>query len=86
MAAFISILLTLFVFTMTVSGVSSAVGPVGGPQYDISVAAQLLQASYLKVFNVPDFLVAPVSYLLLSLPAVLSFYAVQTLLPRKNNG
>ncbi len=69
----------LFVFTMTVSGIISAVGTSDMAQYDIAAAAELLQTIYLKAFGVPQAAAGPASYILLALPGVLAFYTIQAI-------
>lgn len=83
MITFLALGFALFVFTMTASGVIYAVGPVSAPATDIGTAAGLLNSIYLKAFAVPEPVAAPLSYFLLALPAILSFYVVITLFQRR---
>ncbi len=83
MATFIAIFFALFIFTMTTTGIISAVGSVNTEQYDIAAAAHLLETIYVKSFGVPEIAAGPVSFLLLAIPAVLAFYIIQTMFTRK---
>jgi len=84
MARLIAIFFALFVFSMTVAGVISAVGSVNTEQYDIAAAAHLLKTIYVKSFGIPEMAAGPVSFFLLSIPAVLAFYIIQTMFTRKH--
>lgn len=81
MVNLLAIFLSLFVFTMTAGGVNSVLGPIGAPRYDIVAAANLLDATYLKVFAVPEVMAGPLAFLLLTLPAVFTFFIVRLLFP-----
>ncbi|MCP4934487.1 MAG: hypothetical protein GY927_09855 [bacterium] len=83
MATFIAIFFALFIFTLTTAGIITAVGSVNTEQYDIAAAANLVKTIYVKSFGVPEIAAGPISFLLLAIPAVLSFYIIQTMFTRK---
>lgn len=79
MATLLAIFLALFVFTMTTGGVIKVLGTIETPRFDIVVAADLLNGTYLRAFAVPDVMAGPLSFLLLTLPAVFAFFIIRTL-------
>lgn len=83
MAIFFSIFFAIFIFTMTITGIISAVGAADAAQYDIQAAAHLLKTIYVKKFGIPDTAAGPISYVLLAIPGVLAFYLFQTIFGRK---
>lgn len=81
MANLLAIFLSLFIFTMTTGGINSVLGPMDAPRYDIVAAANLLDSTYLQVFAVPEVAAGPLSFLLLTLPAVFTFFIIRLLFP-----
>ncbi len=83
MITVLALFFSLFVFSMTTAGVITAVGTNNMTQYDIAAAATLLKTGYVEVFGVPASLSGPVSFIMLAIPAVLSFFTFKALFCRR---
>ena len=83
MVTVLALFFSLFVFTMTTAGVITAVGTNDLAQYDIAAAALLLKTGYVEVFGVPASFSGPISFIVLAIPAVLSFFTFKALFGRR---
>jgi len=83
MITVLALFFALFVFTMTTAGVITAVGTSGLAQYDIAAAALLLKTDYVEVFGVPTSFSGPISFILLAIPSVLSFFTFKAIFARR---
>ncbi|MCF6200159.1 MAG: hypothetical protein L3J67_12350 [Hyphomicrobiaceae bacterium] len=83
MITVLALFFALFVFTMTTAGVITAVGTSNMAQYDIAAAALLLKADYVEVFGVPTSVSGPISFIVLAIPAVLSFFTFKAMFTRR---
>lgn len=79
MATPLAIFLALFVFTMTAGSINVAIGPLDAPRYDIVAAADLISNTYMKTHGVPEVMAGPLSFLLLTIPAMLAFFFIRAL-------
>ena len=83
MVTVLALFFALFVFSMTTAGIITAVGTNDLTQYDIAAAALLLKNGYVEVFGVPTSFSGPVSFIVLAIPAVLSFFTFKALFSRR---